>query len=529
MRPSSGIVIALLIGLGAIIAPLWIAVHLARNQSMADEQSRVRGYAADLLRRSNETGGQLFAAERILNTLHAPPCSPAEIAAMREIDITSSYMQAVGRISGNRLLCTSLGTTEPIDIGPPDLVTASGAEGRLNVSIFKGQKVPLAVWSRGDFAYVIDLFLIRDVPTEGPDISLGLFVPSQRQPRLVSGENGVIRPAWLRQLPKGGSVTFIDSGYVVSVARAQQIDVAAVAAAPITYAQRRVLSYAVIFVPAALICAVGLAWADARISRITLSMPKILRSASRRREFFLEYQPVVDLQTGRWVGAEALVRWRRRDGQIIPPNSFIPVAEESGVITCITASVAQIVSSDLPSLLKIDPEFFVSLNFSALDLSSPSTVALVRKLLHTANAQPRNIAIEVTERAMLKGTRARDVLASIRKLGVEIAIDDFGTGYSGLSLLHRLGLDVLKIDKAFIDSIDTEGATSQVVPHIIEMAHSLKLRMVAEGVETEKQAEFLRRRGVQFSQGWLFSKAIGIEILCESLQVRQQKEQTTLV
>ncbi|MGH9564177.1 MAG: EAL domain-containing protein, partial [Terracidiphilus sp.] len=318
-------------------------------------------------------------------------------------------------------------------------------------------------------------------------------------------------------------------GYVVSVVRARAIDVAAVAAAPIIYAQRRVLSYALIFIPAALICAIGLAWADARISRIKLSMPNILRGAARRREFFLEYQPLVDLETGRWIGAEALVRWRRRDGEILPPNSFIPVAEESGVITYITARVAEIVSADLPSLLAIDPDFFISLNFSPLDLCSPSTVALVRMLLSTPNARPRNIAIEVTERAMMQGNKARDVLAAIRSLGVDVAIDDFGTGYSSLSTLHKLGLDVLKIDKTFIDTIATDGATSQVVPHIIEIAHSLKLRMVAEGVESDAQAEFLRRRGVQYSQGWLFSKAVHIDTLRESLRTRQQKEQPTLV
>ena len=529
MRPSAGIVIAVVIGLAAVVAPLWIALHLARNQSLADEESRVRSYAADVVRRSDETGAQLGNAERTLKSLHVPPCSPSEIAAMRQVDVTSSYLQAVARISGNRLLCTSLGTTEPIDIGPPDLFTDNGAEERLHVWIFNNQKQPLTVWSRGNFAYIVDAFLLEDVSTEGPDISVGIFVPSQRQPKILSTENGVIRPSWLRQIPKGSSSNFVDNGYVVSVVRARSIDIAAVAAAPIVYAQRRVLSYALIFIPAALICAIGLAWADARISRITMSMPRILQGAARRREFFLEYQPLVDLQTGRWIGAEALVRWRRRDGQIVPPDSFIPIAEESGVITLITARVAEIVSSDLPSLLEIDPDFFISLNFSALDLCSPSTVALVRMLLSTPNARPRNIAIEVTERAMMQGNKARDVLAAIRNLGVEVAIDDFGTGYSSLSSLDKLGVDVLKIDKTFVDSLATDGATSQVVPHIIGMAHSLKLRMVAEGVETEAQAEFLFRRGVHYSQGWLFSKAISIEALRESLQARQHDKQTTLV
>ncbi len=253
------------------------------------------------------------------------------------------------------------------------------------------------------------------------------------------------------------------------------------------------------------------------ISRIQLSLPSVLRAAAKRGEFYLEYQPVVELATKRWIGAEALVRWRRAGGEIVRPDTFIPIAEECGVITRITACVGEIVAADLPSLLQIDQEFFVAINLSAADLRSAETVELFRRMLNSSKAQPKNIAAEATERGFLQGKETSEILDAIRKQGIVVAIDDFGTGYSSLSCLQSLGLDVLKIDKSFVETIATDGVTSQVVPHIIDMAHSLKLFITAEGVETETQADFLRSRGVQFAQGWLFGKPMPIETLCELL------------
>ena len=138
----------------------------------------------------------------------------------------------------------------------------------------------------------------------------------------------------------------------------QQADIAAVAAYPSSYIWQQLRPFLFIFIAFGLLCAGGLAWAVAHISRLRMSLPSLIRRAAKRREFFVEYQPIVDLATTRWVGAEALVRWRH-EGRMIRPDEFIPEAEASGVITLITARVADIVAKDLATLLKIDPAFYV--------------------------------------------------------------------------------------------------------------------------------------------------------------------------
>jgi sensor c-di-GMP phosphodiesterase-like protein len=523
MRRSSGVAIAVAVGSIAVVAPIWISIQLAWNEALANAKSRVQSCASDLARRSEEAASQLNRAHSLLYAVHYPPCSPEEVALMQELAVTSNYIRAISRVSGNQLTCTSLGTTAPIDIGPANLVTENGSEERFNVWIFKAQDHPLLVISEDGFAFIVDSSLMEDLPDTGPGISVGIFVPSQPQHNLISTANGRISSSWLRTIPKGTSTTFLDGGYVVSVVRAQQDDVAVVAASPSTYIRQLLRPFAFIYIPFGLLCACGLAWAVAYISRIRLSLQSALRSATKRKEFYVEYQPIVNLATRRWVGAEALVRWRR-SGRVVMPDKFIPTAEESGVVTLITACVAEIVAADLPAMLAIDPDFHVCINLSEPDFLTTDTVHLLKNVITTSHARPCNLQVEATERLFLQADLSRSMIAKIRFLGIEVAIDDFGTGYSSLSCLQTLGLDAIKIDKSFVETIGTDGATSQVVPHIISMAHSLELAMVAEGVETATQADFLRVRGVHYAQGWLFGKPMSIASLCASLHAQQTAE-----
>jgi sensor c-di-GMP phosphodiesterase-like protein len=516
MRRSSGVAIAVAVGSVAVVAPIWISIQLAWNEALADAKSRVQNHASLLVRRSEEAEIQLNEAKSLLNAVHYTPCSDDEVALMQQLAVTSNYIQAIGRVSDNQLTCSSLRSSAPIDIGPANLITENGAEERFNVWIFKAQTHPLLVISENGLAFIVDSTLMEDLPNTGPGITVGFFVPSQRQPDLITTANGRIPTSWLRTIHKGTSTTFLDDGYVVSVVRARQADIAAVAAYPSIYIGQQLQPFALIYIPLGLVCACVFAWAVTRISRIRLSLPSALRRAARHKEFYVEYQPIINLETLRFVGAEALVRWRR-SGKVVRPDEFIPAAEESGVITLITDCVAKMVAADLPQMLAVDPDFHVAINLSGPDFLTTDTVSMLKNVLVTSRARPCNLHVEATERCFLQADHSRWMIALIRSMGMPVAIDDFGTGYSSLSCLQTLGLDALKIDKAFVETIGTDGATSQVVPLIIEMAHSLELMMTAEGIESPAQVEFLRKRGVCFAQGWLFGKPMNLASLSASL------------
>jgi sensor c-di-GMP phosphodiesterase-like protein len=249
----------------------------------------------------------------------------------------------------------------------------------------------------------------------------------------------------------------------------------------------------------------GLAGRNALRARFTPEQK--LRRAISNGEMKVFYQPIVDLQTGRCIGAEALVRWIRPDGSMVRPDLFIPLAEDSGLVVPLTDAVLDETLNDLGDLLA-QREFYVSINLSARDVASTRFLDLLNNKLSARNIPAGRIAIEATERGFLNAGEAKASMARYRQAGHRILIDDFGTGYSSLSYLQDLDVDVLKIDKSFVDTINADAVTSGVIPHIIAMAEQLQLKIVAEGVETGGQIKYLQEHGVDCVQGWAFGKAM---------------------
>ncbi len=520
--------IALAVGLAAICAPILASIYLAWRQSVAAEKSLSLIYAHDVLRRVEETANQFAAAKRRVSDAKLPPCSPGDIDLLRQIDLGSSYIHAAGRISGDTLLCTSLGVTAPVPLGKPSLISSRGVSEYFNVKLSPQQWRPLDVFAAGGFAIIVDPDLATDVATEGSDVELSVFVPSapDRDRLAVIGRN--FQPGWFDPMAKGSQSTFLDHGYLVSQVRSANWDLSVVAAVPQHYIFQRVRHFVFLFTPVGVLCGILLAWAVNYIAFLRSSFNAMVRRAIKQKDFYVEYQPIVELESRRVIGAEALVRWKSDHGNI-QPDHFIPLAEDRGLIHLITGQVLAIITEDLPRILALNPNFEVAINMSAGDLRSGRTLERLGQLLDTTGAQPHNIGIEATERAFLHDPETAELIGTLRRKGFRVAIDDFGTGYSSLACLQSLSLDTLKIDKAFVETIDTSGATSQVVLHIIEMARSLHLELVAEGVESEAQAQFLRRRGVRYAQGWLFSRPVPIDSLLQKIQLRRTASDSVLV
>ena len=240
-----------------------------------------------------------------------------------------------------------------------------------------------------------------------------------------------------------------------------------------------------------------------------------LRKAIEQDELVLHFQPIVSLASGAMEGVEALVRWRKPEGLVLP-GEFIAAAEASGLITLIDSWVVRAAYAAVKELNGSLPGVPVSVNLSARMFGQPDLVERLQRASRDLGVPTARLSVEVTEGvAMQDLERSADTLRRLRDLGVSVSIDDFGTGYSSLSYLKRLPVDTVKLDRSFVRDIETNSDDAAIASAVVAMAHSLKLRVVAEGVETEGQLAFLRSQGCDAIQGYLVSRPVVLPELLE--------------
>lgn len=509
--------ITLIAALLAISVPILSAIYLSNRQALDAESARALSYARDVSHRNEIIGDQIASGiDKLVNAHATNPCSDDNIERMRQISITSSRVHAFGFVSRDRLICSSVGSFgEGLNLGKVDFSTPYPATYRLDVEFpfAKGTKF-VVVESRG-YAAVTDKDLLIDWKMSEKDAAIAAFSPFS--PRFLSSR-GPIHPEWIGVNPGLEETVFSDSGYIVAIARSRKYSIGAIVALPVAHVAERTKSFAMVLAPVGAITGLVSAFAIVYLGRMQLGLPAVIKTALRRKEFYLLYQPIVELSTGKWVGAETLIRWRRRNHEIVSPDIFIPAAERAGLIQRITERVLELVAQDAVDLFHRHPDFHVSINLSPADLHSTRTIELLQQLSRSLRARPNNLIVEATERGLVKADKGTDVIQAIRRDGIRVAIDDFGTGYSSLSYLECFELDFLKIDRSFVESVGTESATSRVAEHIIEMAKALKLEIIAEGVETDAQAQYLRDHGVYFAQGFLYARPMAFSELAAKLE-----------
>ena len=244
-----------------------------------------------------------------------------------------------------------------------------------------------------------------------------------------------------------------------------------------------------------------------------------LQAAHKNNEFINHYQPIVDAFEGKAKGVELLMRWQTKDG-LIPPLSFIPIAEELGLIIPMTEAALDRGLADLKKWRKLRPKMFLSVNLSPQHLAKDSLVPYITKLLAENDLPAKALKLEVTESALIsEPDKAIKTMRALSKLGVSLALDDFGTGYSSLSYLKNLPLDVIKIDRVFVSGIGEDSADEAIVDATIVLAKNLNMRCIAEGVETKEQLDYLAERECNYIQGYLYSRPIEASKITEMLEI----------
>lgn len=492
----------LIFAVATFLAATAYGTYASWNAGWSSSTDYLQDLNGRILHRSDATRRQIEAGFVTLgHAVGTSSCTDEALTQMAMAAAASSYLAGFARIEGETLLCSTLpGARIALALGP----ASEDPEGR----VWSGVELPgipdqkFVLYERGGIAAILSDSLVLDILNLNQGVTLAQF---RRDDRSVFRARGAVPPAWLDHYA-GVATSFTDGAYLVAFAPSGQTDVVSLAAMPVGIVHGAILDAAIWRVPLGMVAGVILALLVFFVLNEQASLRNELRRALIRKEFYLLYQPVLDLRDGRCVGAEALIRWRRRDGQFISPLVFIQAAEEHGLIEDITAEVLRLIARDATEFLKENPQAHIAINFSADDIHSAGSNARLQQLISATGATSSNIVIEATERDLMSPDRAKPSLSAFRGLGFRVAVDDFGTGNSSLSYLSTYEFDFLKIDKSFVDALGQD----RILQHITEMAKSLRLQMIAEGVETEEQRDTLRALGVQFAQGWLFAKPISM-------------------
>jgi diguanylate cyclase (GGDEF)-like protein/PAS domain S-box-containing protein len=253
-----------------------------------------------------------------------------------------------------------------------------------------------------------------------------------------------------------------------------------------------------------------------------IAMERELRRALEKGEFELYYQPQIRLDSGTVTGMEALIRWNHPEKGIISPSTFIPVAEQTGIIIPINEWVIRTACQQTKQLLEYFPNLSVSVNLSPYEFENRRFVDKLARLLEETGLPPHHLDLEITERMAMDTERAIAILTKLKAIGVTISMDDFGTGYSSLSYLTDLPIDRLKIDRSFVRNI--QGKKDAILPAIIRLGHNIGVKVLAEGVETETEAAYLRDKRCDEAQGYYFAPPLPYEAFLIFLRGQHRTE-----
>ncbi|MDB6049115.1 MAG: cyclic diguanylate phosphodiesterase [Pseudomonas sp.] len=482
------------------------SLGLTLHQARQDESAQMNAQGERFLLRLEQLFGQLREG---LDQLEAQPlrtCSLQMLDTLRQVSVSYRFIYEAAFVGDGRTCSSWPKRTELSRPRAPD-IRGPTYDYWLNTSAQPDDNLAALMLGRGDFRVSTSrghLTDVVDLPTGG-SLLVVLDKGTKAIPVMGPAQVWPPTPDWS---PVTVETLVTTPTQLIYRMPTQSPEYQLVLITPRTVTGQPLSSAWWFLAPASLLIALCVGALVLQLMRQRQSLGGELEGALRRGELQVLYQPIFELKSRRCVGAEALVRWRRPDGSLTSPDLFIPLAENTGQIRQITDFVLQQLLEQLGQLLRANPHLYISVNLAACDVMAPRIGRVTARLLAQHHVSPHQIAFEVTERGLIDVVVARNHLQALRDVGHQVLIDDFGTGYCSLAYLQTLPVDCLKIDKAFIDALGHDAASSGVAPHIIRMAHALQLRVIAEGIEYEAQAVLLSSEGVSYGQGWLFARPL---------------------
>lgn len=495
---ASALIAAAFIGAGCVIV-----VNQANNEEMdvnrfrkLDEQWHT-AYA-----HANGGFSRVHAAFEVLRHHDSFPCSDEHVQFMRQVVMGNPAVEEVGYFVDGRLSCSSWSSRSHaagIVMKAPqgDYTTPFGEVGIARLFPTAGGNAT-AVF-HGPYNVLVNPERLLPA-SPGVDLELtterGQLVAAQRASTLQSWSSGNIsRDGKLGSMRLTASMP------------------SAVATAPFSRAWHWLLL---------LVASSGVGIVLFHASKWYSSPLNELLRALRKEKLEVVFQPIVELDSRRWVAAEALLRWPLKDGTYVKPDDFIAMAEAAGKLGVITRYVVRLTLAKMGAVLREHPEMHVSINIGSSDLVDAGLLALLNQVVAQEQVSRRQVWLELTERGVLDIDTAAAQIAAVIGAGYVLAADDFGTGYSGLQNLNALPIAVVKLDRSFVFELGSNDTAARA-EDIVDFVVSRGLVMIAEGVETEGQRQRLIAKGVSYGQGWFFAKAMPIEAVVSALAVDPRK------
>ena len=500
-----------------LCAGLLIGCGLALRQAVI----RLQQDSGRLIAEENATLKETYNTMKQMSASPYPYCSEAELSYFRKLLFQTDFLRDGGRMRGEKIVCSA--TLSQADLPTAPLIPAYSLPDGTSVYIEKGplqvrDQLTLGLQFRGLYVVInsgtgrrVDLATLPFMMTVKPTVSArpGMLLSTAPQPEnAVFTTEGLARKGqtlyFTRCTLNGASCTTT----LITIPEALRSDLLAL----------RICMLLGGLAGALFGFLVSLAYRHSR------NMAQQLRRAIAKDKLRMVYQPIVDLASKRIVGAEALVRWTDEEGFAVGPDIFVQVAEESGFVGSLTRLVVRHALRDFGTILRSHPNFRLSINVAAADLSDPAFLPMLEEALILSGVSAPSLAIEITERSTARHEVAIETIRRLQEMGHSVHIDDFGTGYSSLSYLQDLAISAIKIDKSFTRSIGTQAVTVAILPQILAMAEALKLQVIVEGIETSPQADYFSVLAQPvLAQGWFFGYPVPAERFQRLLAEDEQK------